>query len=243
MTGLSDLFKPKRALNASSREPLSLPEGFTVTCHAGAMGTKANTIASLRVALEWGAQVVEMDVTFRPDSTPCVIHKTKPAAGEGTDFDKALATIAAGSDSCKVNLDLKAYENLPEVDRLVEKHGLMSRAFYTGVDEKNVERVRTTSVIPYYLNANTDPKRRNDALYAKELAEKIKALGAVGLNTQFLNVTKTVNEVLHAEGLLVSAWTANSMPVQCELLRLGVDNITTRKPGRLKYCIEHWGGF
>ena len=35
---------------------MNLPSDFTITCHAGALGTKANTVDSVRTAVKWGAQ-------------------------------------------------------------------------------------------------------------------------------------------------------------------------------------------
>ena len=229
-------------LNSLSREPLNLPECFTITCHAGALDTPENKLEGMKSLVRSGAAVVEMDVSFRPDGTPCTIHKDAPGLNEGDDFDAMLSAVAE-SDSCMINLDLKAWHNLPEVDRLVKKHGLLSRVFYTGVGRDRVEQVRTTSVIPYYLNASVPADKRNDPAAMAGFAKEMKEMGALGLNTQFLNVSKTVVSAVHDCGLLVSAWTANDRSTQCQLLALGVDNITTLRPDVLKECIELWGKF
>lgn len=215
----------------------SLPEGFTVTYHSGALKTTDNTPESVIIALEHGAKVVEVDVTFWPDGTPCVIHAANPKFGAGVELSKILAEVAKSPD-CQMNLDLKSRSNLPEVDRLVKEYGLFERVFYTGVFEDWVPDVRANSEIPYFLNYKTEKDRRNDPAYAQELADKIKSLGAIGLNTHYENATDCVTRVLHKNGLLISAWTANSISQQCRLLAMGVDNITTKRPLRLMRCID-----
>ncbi len=234
---LADLRAPKKISKLFSADKLSLPDDFTVTYHSGALKTTDNTAESVMIALEYGAKVVEVDVTFRPDGTPCVIHKAEPDSDEGVLLTDILAVVAKSPD-CRINLDIKSRANLPEVDRLVKEYGLFKRVFYTGVFEDWVQDVRTNSDIPYYLNSKTDKNRRNDPVYAQELADKIKILGAIGLNTHYENATECITEVLRKNSLLISVWTANSILQQCRLLAMGVDNITTKRPLRLMRCID-----
>ena len=74
---------------------MNLPSDFTITCHAGALGTKANTVDSVRTAVKWGAQIVEFDVTFRPSGLPVIIHSGSPSESEGELLSEALAAGAA----------------------------------------------------------------------------------------------------------------------------------------------------
>ena len=127
------------------------PHKFTVTYHTGALNTPANSVESIRAALSDGAQIIEFDVTFRPDGTAVIIHSDSPSATEGIPLDDALATVAE-SGKCRINLDVKSVANLPEVDRLVNKHGLSERVFYTGVFDYWVEDVKKNSSIPCFLN-------------------------------------------------------------------------------------------
>ena len=213
-----------------------LPEGFTVTCHAGAMLTKANSLKSVAEAVNWGADVVEFDVSFRPDSTPVIIHNSNPKNDEGVLLEKALE-IVAKDKKCRINLDIKSTRNLVEVDRLVKKHGLFERVFYTGVFEDWVETVKATSEIPYYLNHNVGEEEAN-AKSAVAVAEKIKKLGACGLNSNLKYVTREVVDVMHKNNLPVSLWTANTPKDMIKALKTRPDNITTKKPNTLKALIK-----
>lgn len=220
------------------KKTLCLPEGFTVTCHAGALGTVNNSVDSVETCVEWGAQIVEFDVSFRPDGEPCLIHASSPSQNEGASFPEALAAVAK-SDSCKINLDLKAWHNLKKVREYVDAAGLGDRVFYTGVSEKEVEQVCSAGTgIPYYLNVRFDMADKGNETFLISLAEKIRALGAIGINCHYSFADETMVRVMRERGLLVSVWTPNTCATQNKMLSLAPDNITTKKPERLTYYIE-----
>lgn len=225
------LFKATNKKHYENVKKLSgnLPEGFMVTFHAGALGTKPNTLDSIEKALAYGAKVVEFDVTFRPDGTAVIIHSDAPKADEGVLLGEALALVASDKE-CKINLDIKSTANLPEVDKLVKKHGLFDRVFYTGVFADWVETVKENSAIPYYLNHKLTAEEATDKEKLQALAEKIISLGAIGLNSNFRNASKLATEVMHKNGLLVSLWTANKPSDMAKVIACLPDNITTKKP-------------
>ena len=218
---------------AGSKSLSDLPDGFTVTCHAGAMHTKPNSLDSIAAALEWGAQVVEFDVSFRPDGTPVIIHDSSPSQNQGALLKDALA-IVAKYKSCKINLDIKSTANLGAVDNLVKEAGLFDRVFYTGVFADWVETVKTTSSIPYYLNHKITSDEASDPHAAQAVADKAKALGAMGINSNFGGASKTFVEKMRENGLLVSLWTVNNAADMIKVIDLKPDNITTKKPHVMK---------
>ncbi len=219
----------KKYFEFTKNETKKLPDGYTVTFHAGALKTKPNTIESIKAALDYGAKVVEFDVSFRPDGTAVIIHADAPSANDGVLLDDALAAVAKNK-KCKINLDIKSTANLPEVDRLVKKHCLFERVFYTGVFEDWVETVKNTSAIPYYLNHKLTKDETNNEELLQKLADKIKSLGAMGLNSNFSNASLLATQVMHKNGLLVSLWTANTAPDMARVIACLPDNITTKKP-------------
>ena len=216
---------------------VELPKDFTVTCHAGALFTSPNTLRSVCAALEWGAQIVEFDVSFRPDGTPVIIHNSKPAENEGVLLSDALALVAT-SDICKINLDIKSTANLSAVDKLVRQYNLFDRVFYTGVFEDWVETVRNTSEIPYYLNYNISEEEAENGDALQAVADKTISLGDVGINSNHRHANDMFVEVAHKNGLLVSLWTANKIEDMCRVLKLKPDNITTKNPAILNCIIN-----
>lgn len=214
----------------------NLPDRFTVTCHAGSFHTKANSVYSVRAAVEWGADIVEFDVSFRPDGTPVIIHNSKPEINQGVSLEKALDEVTK-SKTCKINLDIKSTANLPAVDKLVKLKGLEKRVFYTGVFEDWVETVHSNSAIPYYINYNPTKEESSDINYVSYIIKKALELGAIGINSNFSGVTHLLVDTAHKNGLLVSLWTANNISDMLSALALCPDNITTKKPDILKKLI------
>ncbi len=205
----------------------NLPDDFTVTHHAGALNTPPNTLESIIKSAEFGAQIVEFDVTFRPSGTAVIIHSSAPKEDEGELLESALKVIAE-YEKVQINLDIKSTANLPEVDRLVEKYGLTERVFYTGVFEDWVPAVKNSSAIPYYLNCSTPPTKNKEKYVI--LAEKVKSLGAIGVNMMFKFANKNLVDVMHANGLLVSLWTVNKKKDMVKVFLLAPDNMTTKRP-------------
>ena len=174
---------------------------MTVTAHSGAFDTPDNSLEYIRRVLDAGCGILEMDVTFRPDGTPVLIHKGSPADDEGIYLSSALELIAA-SPALRMNLDLKSVRNLPAVDRMLRLFGLFDRAFFTGVGQRWVPAVRRHSELPYYLNAGLPEKLRGNAVAC----------------------------ALHKRGLALSVWTVNEEADARRVLALDVDNVTSRHP-------------
>ena len=210
-----------------------LPADFSITAHAGALGLPENTIFALLKAIDLGVDIVEMDVSFRPDGTPVMIHKDAPKQNEGVLLIEAFKAVK-GVGEIKINLDLKSTNNISTVEELAEREGMLERVFYTGVNTSWVCVVVAQSKrIPFYLNSKTDKKQRESIEYAQTFANELKNMNCIGLNCNFSEISKTLVDVLHENGLLVSVWTVDKKTDMKKMLAMSVDNITTRKPNKL----------
>ena len=213
------------------QENAALPENFTVTAHAGSMHTPANGLFSLSAGIRAGADTVEFDLNTNKAGIGVLAH-TYPEKAKAT-LDEAFRLIAE-HDKIQVNVDVKSTACLAQVQELAQKYGILDRIFYTGLSADSIPAAKEKSpLVPYYLNSS--PERTDMILEARcdELCDKALALGAVGLNMHFSLVTKKLVASAHNKGLLVSVWTVNREEDMRKCLRLGVDNITTKKPLRL----------
>jgi len=192
----------------------------SVTAHAGALKTKPNTLDSIRAGLACGAGVIEVDVRFLPDGVPVLGH-TKAGANAAR-----LEDVFALMQGCEtaINLDMKETAHVARMAELVAQHGLQERAFMTGLFKTGCAALRDCG-LPYYLNA-ADPAAAG-------------ALGALGINISYRLCTKKLVQRTHEHGLLVSVWTVNRRQAMRKMLRMGVDNITTRKPDALLELLNH----
>lgn len=210
---------------------------MTVTAHSGAYDTPDNSLAYIRTVLEKGDEILEIDVTFRPSGTPVVIHKVSPGETEGVLLEDVFHLVAQ-SPSLRLNLDLKSVKNLPAVDALLKQYGLFDRAFFTGVDKQKIKKVRETSAVPYYFNADVSLFAKKYPGYAKRLALRVKDLGALGLNCHYGNAAAPVINALHEAGLAASFWTVNDEETAKKILPLGADNITSRHPDMIRRVLK-----
>ena len=212
----------------------SLPQSFTVTAHTGCEGMPDNSLDSIKAGVAAGADIVEIDLHFRPDGTPVLKHD-KPSAAEADKLptlDSAFELLA--SMDIRMNVDVKATANLRAVVKLAEKHGVADRIFFTGVNENFVDAVkRDASSVPYYLNVDVKKSKNTDHAYLNSLVEKVRSCGAVGINMNYKACSPELVSTFRKEGLPVSLWTANSKRTMHRCLCLAPDNITTRKPSEL----------
>lgn len=216
---------------------LHLPEGFTITAHSGAFDTPDNSEEFIKKAISENCSILELDVSFRPGGLPVIIHSDCPSENEGVPLKNAFEIIAK-HPSVKINLDLKAFSNLPEIDKMLKAFGLFERAFFTGVNEKTAPKVKANSPLPYYINVETTDSEQKDPALAKKIAERIISAGGIGINSHYNSVSNEIVSAVHAKGLFASVWTANDVTAMKKCLGLSPDNITTRHPDVLKKLIE-----
>lgn len=215
---------------------ITLQKNFTYTAHTGCVDTKDNSLEAIEAGAKFGADIVEFDLNFLPDGTPVLSHD-EPKGKEPT-LDEAFKK-ASEYNNLKVNIDVKNTQNLKVVYPLAQKYGLENRIFYTGIFLKDIEAVKNNSPeVPYYLNINVEKKRKQTKEYLQNLVDQVKSCGAIGINFNKNNATKELVDAFHENDLEVSIWTVNKKRKMKKILALAPDNITTRRPDKLKEILE-----
>lgn len=209
-----------------------MPEGFTATAHTGSMGTKANTIHALVAGIEAGADIIEFDIRSDRDGHPVLSHDT-PVGGEPTLED--AYKIMKVYKNVRANLDIKVTDSLDKVQEITKEYGLLDRVFFTGIGENFVADAKAKAPeIPYFLNYGVNPAFVHSEYYCNELAGFVKKYGAVGLNIHYSGADKLLADTLHKNGLQLSVWTVNKDKDIRKCLDMGVDNITSLRPDKVK---------
>lgn len=208
-----------------------LPEGFTVTAHTGCEGTEDNTLESMRAGAFAGADIIEIDLQFLPDGTPVLCHN-EPNGKDYPTLDSAFALLK--ELEVRMNVDVKSVANIAVVKPLAEKHGVLDRIFFTGVEEEKVKAVKEGAPgVEYFLNTGVNKRKNTDKAYIESLIKKVKDCGAIGINMNHKGASKALVEAFREAGLLVSLWTANDKKTMIRCCYYEPDNITTRKPSEL----------
>lgn len=214
----------------------NLPEDFTYTAHTGCVKTADNSLEAIEEGAKHGADIIEFDLNFLSDGTPVLSHD-KPKGKEVT-LDEAFKKVSEYKN-LKVNVDVKTTKNLKAVYPLAQKYGLEERIFYTGINLDFVDAVKKDSPeISYYLNVSVDKPKKQTPEYLEELVKTVKDSGAVGINFNKDHATKELVDTFHENDLLVSIWTVNKKRKMYKILSLAPDNITTRRPDKLKEILN-----
>lgn len=225
-------------LKAKNSSPLSA-DSVTVTAHSGCEGTADNSMEFLEKCIEINAEVAEIDVTFRRDGTPVIIHRDIAENEEGLLFCSVMKFLSENTENMRFNLDLKAISNIEAVTDAIEKYSLESRCFFTGVKPEQALLLKASGIkIPYYLNKTFSPLKKRSKSFLKKLADEVVQCGAIGINCNYRYASREMVSVFREKGLLTSFWTANTEKVMRKLLLLSPDNITTRYPVLLKRLEE-----
>lgn len=225
-------------MNEYKNADVSLPKDFTITAHTGCMGTEDNSVDSMEIGVANGAKIIEFDVHFLSDGTPVLAHDEP--VGDELGLEAAFEFLANHKD-IQANVDMKATDNMPAVQRLAEEYGVMEQIFFTGVGAEFVDAVKAGAPdIPYYLNVDVDKSRNTDPEYLNSLVESVKDAGAIGINFGYKYASKELVDTFRENGLLVSIYTVNDEYNMYKILSFAPDNITTRNPDKLSSIVKKY---
>ena len=214
---------------------LNLPKGFTFTAHTGCMGTKQNSLESMKKGVQSGANIIEFDLRANKNGDLVLSHD-EPVGGEIT-LSEAFALLGSFQNT-KANVDIKMTDELEKVYPLAKEYNVEDKIFYTGVNDNFVDAVKTKSPeISYFLNVKVSKLKNKNRNYLLSLVEKVKNAGAIGINFNYKSASKELVDVFHENGLLVSIWTVDNEDNMHKILSFGPDNITTRNPDKLSKII------
>lgn len=237
-----------------------LPGGTAVVGHRGACGyAPENTLASFRLAVDLGADYVELDVQMTRDGHPVVIHDwtvDRTTNGHGAVRDLTLVEVKA-LDAGARHGPAFAGERVPTLaEVLAWARGQTKLAIelkhapvhYSGLVEAVLAQIREQDLVDDCFLISFDhpevrrvkalePRLATGVLFAGRPVDPIslaRAAGADALAPQWSFVNRELVEQAHAAGLAILAWTTNA-PAEMEyLLACGVDAIGTDCPDRLR---------
>jgi glycerophosphoryl diester phosphodiesterase len=235
--------------------------------HRGASGyAPENTLASFGLALEQGADVVELDVHLSRDGEVVVIHDERlerTTDGRGFVHQHTLAELKR-LDAGAWHEPRFAGERLPALSEVLE--WAAGRAylaieiknapiFYDGIEAAIVEqldrhRMRERALVISFDHValrrvrELDPGLQTGAIYACRPADQIALALATGvqvLEPQWSFVRPDDVAAAHAAGLRVSTWATSEPEALRRLVAAGVDGIATNHPDVLAAVLAEAG--
>ena len=219
---------------------LTFVDGFTITAHTGAFNTKDNTIESITTAIEKGCKVIEIDVRQRPDGTLVMGHDIIVTNSDGVELSAAFEIIK--KTDVKLNLDVKESKELNALHDLIVEYGIINQVFLTGIEQYQANAVlEHCPDVAFYINCVPSRIKIFSEDYQQELIDMLEAKGAVGINCSYANASRTLSDLLHKNGYMLSIWTVDTTRQMKRALIIKPDNITTRDPDKLQVVIDNWG--
>ena len=186
-----------------------------ITAHSGAENTIDNTLESIRVMADCGADIIEIDVRVHEG----VLVMSHDAPEGKADLLEDAFKIVREHPGLKMNIDLKQSGIVCTVADLAEKCGVTDRLLFTGsVGEEDFPVVRERGLTVWY---------NNDAF--PEGADWIKGIDELGFDTLNLHYGDVSEEMREHAGKL-SVWTVDGESLLRRFLTAGVKSITTHLP-------------
>ncbi|MFE2323940.1 glycerophosphodiester phosphodiesterase [Streptomyces sp. NPDC059385] len=200
---------------------------------------RENTLASIRSAFARGADAVEIDVRLTRDGVPVLLHDetlrrlwghdvrldavTAPQLRELTGGGVPTlreALMEAGAGRLMIDLPGAGADSVRTVVGQVHECGARERTYYcAGPNTMLAVRAADPAAEIALTWTTLSPPRR----------VLIDAVSPRWLNYRFGLVSRELTQALHRDGLLVSAWTADTKKTMKALAKAGVDSITTNR--------------
>ncbi|KPC83735.1 MULTISPECIES: glycerophosphodiester phosphodiesterase [Streptomyces] len=217
----------------------------TAVAHRGdPYRARENTLPSIRSAVEQGADAVEIDVRVTRDRVPVLLHDStlERLWGHDVRLDRLdrrellersgggvptlrEALSAAGDRRIMLDLPGATDASVREIVGVVRECGARERVYYCA-DTHAMLRVRAA-----------DPSAEIALTWttlAPPRAVLLEAVRPRWLNYRFGLLSRELTGRVHADGLLVSAWTVDTRRTMRRLLAYGVDSITTNRIDALR---------
>ncbi|MFG2336094.1 glycerophosphodiester phosphodiesterase [Streptomyces yangpuensis] len=212
---------------------------------------RENTLPSIRSAFARGADAVEVDVRLTRDGVPVLLHDEslqrlwnhdvrldEVSAAQLKELTHGAvptlrdALMTAGDGRLMLDLPGATPEAVRTVVGLVRECGARERTFYcAGPDSMLALRAADPGAEIALTWTTLSPPRR----------VLIDAVAPRWLNYRFGLVSRELVDALHRDGLLVSAWTADTRRTMKGLIAAGADAITTNRVDTLTAVRAEFG--
>jgi glycerophosphoryl diester phosphodiesterase len=214
--------------------------------HRGASGhAPENTILSFRRALEFGAQMIELDIHETLDGRLVCIHDTTLDrttngsgevngftyeelldfnAGEGEQIPLLEDVLKFASGNLQVNIELKVLEVEKQVLDIVERYEMFQDVIISSFSHDTLSTIRSMSERAPIAILVDKPK--------EDLVSYAVDFRANAINPQYQFVTSEFVQDIHNAGLKIYPWTVNDQKTMKDLFTLGIDGLITDFPDR-----------
>jgi glycerophosphoryl diester phosphodiesterase len=193
--------------------------------------TKRTAVTDVNVAESTSEELRKLDVGS---------FKSEQYAGEKIPFlADVVETIPRGR---KLYVEIKCgKEILPYLRDILARSGKISRTVIIGFDLETVARSKEMIDVPTYWLRGTEKTKDTEEWipHDPQLAQTARDKRLDGLDVHYAGVTKEFADAVKAAGLKLYVWTVDEPEEAIRLVNLGVDGITTNRPGWLREQLKN----
>ena len=192
--------------------------------------TKRTAVTDVNVAKSTSDELRKLDVGS---------FKAEEYAGEQIPFlADIVETIPRGR---KLYVEIKCgKEILPYLRELLARSGKMSRIVIIAFDLETAAMSKELIDVPTYWLKGTEKIKETEQWvpHNPQLVQTAKNKGLDGLDVHYAGVNKEFIDAVKASGQKLYVWTVDDPEEAIRLIKLGVDGITTNRPGWLREQVK-----
>jgi glycerophosphoryl diester phosphodiesterase len=250
---------PERPLPSHAGCPL-------VIAHRGAAAYRPeNTLSAYQLAVEQGADMIEIDLHRTRDGAIVVVHDEglERIGGRGEVAEATLEEVRALDAGQGHPARGGVPHRVPVLEEVLERFGEMipfnleiktaRRGAYAGIEGESLAQVVDRGLLDRILFSSFSDSVLRELRALSGAArigvlmstgspggsiERARALGAEAIHPHHLLVTRRLVEEAHGEGLAVHPYTVDDEEQMLRLLTLGVDGIFSNRPDCLRAIVS-----
>lgn len=209
----------------------NLKEGYTyITAHTGCEGTPWNSIEHIEAALASGAETVEIDI----QNAGGLLYLSHDAVEEPESRPtlRQCFEMILPYHKVMINCDVKHFGLVRPVIELGREIGINQRIHFTGqVNNDDAQYLKESGEISGWWNSVFPSARQTEAI-----REAVAYLNGYNRDrvicVEYHMVTPELLEYVRRNGYNFTVWTADEDEDLRALMKLGLVNITTKRPVR-----------
>lgn len=239
------------SIEAVELETETMEKDFMLIGHRGATGyTDEHTIKGYQMALDKGADYIEMDLQLTKDNKLLCMHDStidRTTTGTGKVADMTLSYI-------QTNFTSLNGEPIPSLDDVLNHFGTevkyyieTKRPFDANMDKELLTQLKAKgligigserfqviiqsfareSLINIHNQFSNIPLAYLTGTFSESEMDDCLSYGSYAIAPKYTTITKELVDLAHSKGLKVHAWTVNTKEEMQSLIQMGVDGFFT----------------
>ncbi len=239
------------SIEAIELETETMEKDFMLIGHRGATGyTDEHTIKGYQMALDKGADYIELDLQLTKDNKLLCMHDStidRTTTGTGKVADMTLSFI-------QTNFTSLNGEPIPSLDDVLNHFGTdvkyyieTKRPFDANMDKELLTQLKAKgligigserfqviiqsfareSLINIHNQFSNIPLAYLTSTFSEEEMDDCLSYGSYAIAPKYTTITKELVDLAHSKGLKVHAWTVNTKEEMQSLIQIGVDGFFT----------------